>query len=101
MARHRFEVEVPEGTHLSFSRKDDGGFSALLRDKNNDLVDHAVLYPIDDEDRGYDYSYTPPPEPPVEPLTEEELELLVQALAVAVGFVAVAVKEAAPHVKAW
>ena len=45
MPREKMWVDYPDGTHLSQSRQDPGGFSTLARDdKTNSLTTHATLY---------------------------------------------------------
>lgn len=45
MPRKKMWVDYPDGTHLSQSRQDPGGFSTLARDdKTNSLTTHATLY---------------------------------------------------------
>lgn len=104
MAREKFDVEVPEGTHLGFSRDTDGAYRAhLFDDKTNELVGHAELFgPAEDEhvssatDAGpvyinvdYGQSHS----------QEDEAEDLLGALAV-LGII-VAAQRAAPHLKRW
>ncbi|MFE0654401.1 hypothetical protein ACFVZH_38300 [Streptomyces sp. NPDC059534] len=48
MIRELMLVVRPAGTHLSQSSTP-GGSSALVRDDDNVLVTHSVLYPADDE----------------------------------------------------
>jgi hypothetical protein len=48
MIRDLMVVERPTGTHLSQSSTP-GGNSALVRNDDNTLVTHALLYPADDE----------------------------------------------------
>lgn len=107
MPRERFDVEVPEGTHLGASRDTDGAYRAhLFDDDTNGLVGHAELFdPVKDE-----------AEPPSDPspvfvyiddgrATEaqarepSEVEKLLGNLLL-LG-VLVAVEKAKPHVKAW
>lgn len=51
MPREKMWVDYPDGTHLSQSRQEAGGFSHLVRDdKTNSLTTHATLHPIIDDD---------------------------------------------------
>lgn len=51
MAKKRFDVEVPDGQHLGFSRDTDGAYRAhLFDDETNDLVGHAELFEPEDDD---------------------------------------------------
>lgn len=57
MPREKMWVDYPDGTHLSQSRQEAGGFSHLVRDdKTNSLTTHATLHPIIDDDTGFDLS---------------------------------------------
>lgn len=57
MPREKMWVDYPDGTHLSQSRQDPGGFSTLARDdKTNSLTTHATLHPITGKDTGFDPS---------------------------------------------
>ncbi len=100
MTRYRFDVEVPEGTHLSFSRKGGGGMSALLRDdETNRIVDHAVLLEPDDDDEqfGFDSSQdksSPDDTSPRSTSDEERAEFVANVLILLA-------QACAPHVKAW
>ena len=50
MPREKMWVDYPDGTHLSQSRQDPGGFSTLARDDaTNNLTGHATLYSITDD----------------------------------------------------
>jgi len=83
MVKKRFDVEVPDGQHLGFSRDNDGARRAHLFDnETNHLVGHAELFDPDEE-------------------ADEEADL--EALAGALGaMVALAViVAAAPHIKGW
>lgn len=85
MPREKMWVDYPDGTHLSQSREESGGFSALARDdETNALVDHATLYPDTDDDDD----------------AELDLSHLVMLIGGAAALGAAAVK-VAPHVKAW
>ena len=47
MAMKRFDVEVPDGQHLGYSRGTDGAFRAhLFRDDTNGLAGHAELFEV-------------------------------------------------------
>lgn len=51
MPREKMWVDYPDGTHLSQSCQDPGGFSTLARDdETNSLTTHATLYSIIDDD---------------------------------------------------
>ena len=51
MPSEKMRVDYPDGTHLSRSHQDPGGFSALARDDETDaLVAHATLHPDTDDD---------------------------------------------------
>jgi hypothetical protein len=51
VARKRFDVEVPDGQHLGFSRDTVGARRAhLFDDENNDLVGHAELFAPDEDE---------------------------------------------------
>lgn len=51
MPREKMWVDYPDGTHLSQSRQEAGGFSHLVRDdKTNSLTTHATLHPIAGKD---------------------------------------------------
>ena len=54
MPSEKMRVDYPDGTHLSRSRQDPGGFSTLARDdETNSLTTHATLYPVaEDDDAG-------------------------------------------------
>ena len=57
MPREKMWVDYPDGTHLSQSRQEAGGFSHLVRDdKTNSLTTHATLHPITDKGTGFDLS---------------------------------------------
>lgn len=57
MPREKMWVDYPDGTHLSQSRQEAGGFSHLVRDdKTNSLTTHATLHPVTDKDTGFDLS---------------------------------------------
>ena len=104
--RKRFDVEVPDGQHLGFSRDTDGAYRAhLFSDESNDLVGHAELFEPDEDkadssDGGYVYG--PDPSATERPeLTAEEVAAALEALlGLAVVVTSLAI-EAAPHVKRW
>lgn len=86
MPREKMWVDYPDGTHLSQSRQDPGGFSALARDDATDaLVDHATLHPIIDDD------------------TESDLSRFVLVGGAALGGIALgaAAVKVTPHVISW
>ncbi|MFF7969426.1 hypothetical protein ACFZC3_29270 [Streptomyces sp. NPDC007903] len=49
MVREKMIVEYPADTRLSQSSTTPGGRSGLLRDEDNHLAGHSVLYPADDD----------------------------------------------------
>lgn len=49
MVREKMIVEYPADTRLSRSSTTPGGLNGLLRDEDNHLADHGVLYPADDD----------------------------------------------------
>lgn len=58
MPREKMWVDYPDGTHLSQSRQEAGGFSHLVRDdKTNSLTTHATLHPITGKDTESDLSH--------------------------------------------
>jgi len=51
MPKQRFDVDVPEGHHLGYSRGTDGARRAhLFRDDTNELAGHAELFAVDDDE---------------------------------------------------
>lgn len=106
MAKKRFDVEVPDGQHLGFSRDTDGAYRAhLFDDETNGLVGHAELFEPDGDDEdslNSQYVYVSVSEAREDrELTAEEI---AQALAdlIRLGIVVAALAaEAAPHVKSW
>lgn len=106
MPRERFDVEVPDGTHLGVSRDTDGAYRAhLFDDDTNELVGHAELFTPPEHDE-------PQPEPsPVfvylddgyrsetEAREPSETEKILGQLLL-LGIV-VAVEKAKPHVLRW
>jgi hypothetical protein len=107
MPRERFDVEVPEGTHLGVSRDTDGAYRAhLFDDDTNGLVGHAELFQPAEDEAGppedpspvyvyitdHDYAEEQDREP-------SETERLVAALLLLGALKAV--EKAAPHVKQW
>ena len=57
MPREKMWVDYPDGTHLSQSRQDPGGFSTLARDDGtNSLTPLATLHPITDDEAEFDLS---------------------------------------------
>lgn len=64
MPKQRFDVEVPEGHHLGYSRGTDGARRAhLFRDHTNELAGHAELFAVAEDD-GCDYFASPVSEAP-------------------------------------
>lgn len=106
MARKNFDVEVPDGQHLGFSRDTDGAYRAHLFDnETNDLVGHAELFETDEDSAREPYvEYVYVSEPASgerRELTDDELAELLGAL-VGLGIIVAAfAAEAAPHVKKW
>ncbi|MEV8407449.1 hypothetical protein AB0R12_17015 [Streptomyces niveus] len=86
MVREKMIVEYPADTHLSQSSTTPGGRNGLLRDEDNQLVGHSVLYPADDD-----------------VLTRAEAKathrLAVAGAAVAGAALTYAAVKAAPHVR--
>lgn len=104
MAKRAFDVEIPDGQHLAFSRDTDGAFRAQLRDdETNKLVGHAELFEREDDEA--DWAYVPPayqPDPPVwDRLTPEEREQAAEALVDVVIILAAVAVKLAPHVHKW
>ena len=102
--RKRFDVEVPDGQHLGFSRDTEGAYRAhLFNDEGNDLAGHAELFEPDDADPsdvndeyGADSRAAEDHQ-----LTDEELaEALAALISLAIIVASLAV-EAAPHVARW
>lgn len=99
--KENFDVEVPEGTHLGFSRDTDGAHRAhLFDDETNELVGHAELFKSAED------------QPVAEPVymnvdndrsssqeDETQVEDVLGALAV-LGII-LAAQRAAPHLKRW
>ncbi|WP_405474217.1 hypothetical protein [Paenarthrobacter ilicis] len=106
MAKKNFDVEVPDGQHLGFSRDTDGAYRAHLFDnETNGLVGHAELFETDWDSARQPYvEYVDVSEPASgerRELTDDELAELLGAL-VGLGIIVAAVAvETAPHVKKW
>jgi hypothetical protein len=100
MARENFDVEVPEGTHLAFSRDTDGAYRAHLFDESNRLVGHAELFePHGDgceADPGYPYVNVDRAAS-----QDDESDLAEVLAALLVLGVVVAAQKAAPHLRKW
>lgn len=106
MARENFDVEVPEGSHLGFSRDTDGAYRAhLFDDETNELVGHAELF---EPDANSDAGSTMAPDPVFIYVDNErsdsraddtEVQDVLAALAL-LGII-VAAQKAAPHLKRW
>ncbi len=101
MAREAFDVEVPSGTHLGFSRDSDGAYRAhLFDDGTNQLVGHAELFRREDAggasnfDSGYD-------EDPSETWSKEDEELADAVAGLVLVGIIIAAQAAAPHVRRW
>ncbi|NTW39432.1 MAG: hypothetical protein HGA44_06015 [Cellulomonadaceae bacterium] len=104
MVRRRFDVEVPDGQHLGFSRDTDGAYRGhLFDDATNRLVGHAdLLEPEEDEWDSDAYPYgSGSPDPEARELTPEEIAQALEALAILVLVVASIASAAAPHVRRW
>ncbi len=106
MARQRFDVEVPDGQHLGFSRDTDGALRAhLFDDETNGLVGHAELFAPGDDDM--DWLNPPCTHSPDggaagnRELTPEESEAIEALVRLGIIVAALAVKAAAPHVARW
>lgn len=107
MPRENFDVEVPDGTHLGFSRDTDGAYRAhLFDDDTNELVGHAELFEPERHHAGSQAN----PDPVYIYVTENgasdgraqertKAEDLLGNLIV-LG-VLVAFEKATPHVKKW
>lgn len=104
MARKNVDVEIPDGTHLGFSRDSaDARRAHLFDDETNELVGHAELFePANDEHVG--------PVPYAEPVyiyvngdrSNEQDDELAEALRALVRLgIIVAAEKAAPHLKRW
>lgn len=105
MVTRRFDVEVPDGQHLGFSRDTDGAYRAhLFDDHTNRLVGHAELRDPDEDESewsgtyGYESSST---KAEARELTPEEIAQALEALAALVLVVASLASAAAPHVRRW
>lgn len=106
MARKRFDVEIPDGQHLGFSRDTDGAYRAhLFDDETNDLVGHAELFEggTDETQAPHvEYIYVSDSEPSRgHDLTDEELEETIEALLNLALIVTTLAIKAAPHVAGW
>lgn len=115
MVRKRYDVEVPEGTHLGWSRDANGGHRAhLFDDETGRLVGHAELFESQRDDYGapgaggqyysdypgqYHNAYQS------RPLTDYEREQIEQIAELLVSLVAFgilkAVEHLAPRLKRW
>lgn len=99
MVRRTFDVEIPDGQHLGFSRGTDGAYRAhLFDDETNELTGHAELFETD-EAFTQDAQYADAPHSAA--LTDEELAEALEALARLVLIVATLASAAAPHVRSW
>jgi hypothetical protein len=108
MVREKMWVERPAGTHLSDARTPGGGHSPLVRDdETNELLTHARLIPVADDDEDEMRDWTDPP--PVllwddhdDASDSEDLSPLaaVVGLLALVG-TAYAVEKLAPHATRW
>ncbi|GEM_PF-2076565 len=102
MVTRRFDVEVPDGQHLGFSRDTNGAYRAhLFDDETNRLVGHAELTePPEHESEAYSYGSSSQ-QSEVRELTPEEIAQALEALAALVLVVASLASTAAPHVRRW
>lgn len=103
MTRKKFDVEVPDGQHLGFSRDTNGAYRAhLFDDETNDLVGHAELFEPDEDDAdspNIEYVYVSDSATTEGgQLTDEERDEAIAAL-ISLGIIVAAA--AAPHVKKW
>lgn len=101
MARENFDVEIPAGTHLGFSRDTGGAYRAhLFDDATNELVGHAELFePESDGHRSeQEYVYVNSHQSAAR---EDETELADALSALALLGIIVAAQKATPHVKEW
>lgn len=106
MVRKRFDVEIPDGQHLGFSRDTDGAYRAhLFDDETNDLVGHAELFERDAEETQtpiFEYIHVSDSAPMNgQELTDEELEEGLEALLSLAIIAAMLAVKAAPHVTSW
>jgi hypothetical protein len=103
MTRQKFDVEVPDGQHLGFSRDTDGAYRAHLFDnETNDLVGHAELFEPDEDIPNIQYVYVSDSGATEgRELTEEELAEALEALVGLAILVATLAAAAAPHVRRW
>jgi hypothetical protein len=101
MARENFDVDVPDGTHLGFSRDTDGAYRAhLFDDETNELVGHAELFePEADDHASADPGYVYVNNDSSSREDEAEWSEILGALAL-LGVI-VGAQKAAPHVKQW
>lgn len=106
MATKRFDVEIPDGQHLGFSRDTDGAYRAhLFDDETNGLVGHAELFERESEESQaptveYLYMSDSPPAKAHE-LTDEEVDEALEALIGLAVIAAMLAVKAAPHVATW
>ncbi|MBB2923199.1 hypothetical protein [Cellulomonas cellasea] len=105
MVTRRFDVEVPDGQHLGFSRDTDGAYRAhLFDDDTNRLVGHAELVEPDEDEPEWSGTYphgASSEEPEARELTPEEIAQALEGLAMVALVVASLATEAAPHVRRW
>jgi hypothetical protein len=104
--RENFDVEVPEGTHLGFSRGTDGAYRAhLFDDETNALVGHAELFePAEGEYVGSVMDAQPVyinVDNDRSSSQEDKAQLQDVLGALAVLGIIVAAQRAAPHLKRW
>jgi len=108
VARQRFDVEVPDGQHLGFSRDTTGARRAhLFDDETNDLVGHAELFELDEagafspNSEYMDLAYPEAAQAAPRPLSEAQREL-AEVLGIFMAEVIIEAAEAtASHVSRW
>lgn len=97
MPKQRFDVEVPVGYHLGYSRGTDGARRAhLFRDDTNELAGHAELFPVD-EDEGFP---APGVRYPLEPYPSEAFQRLPASYRLAEDVVNAFFEWLTPHAEA-
>lgn len=106
MEKKRFDVEIPDGQHLGFSRDTDGAYRAhLFDDETNGLVGHAELFEVQEDATESPYVQhvyvSDSTGTKTSELTDEELEELLRGLVSLAIIVATFAAAAAPQVKNW
>jgi hypothetical protein len=98
--RKRFDVEIPDGQRLGFSRDTDGAYRAHLFDvETNDLVGHAELFEPDEEPSSPSIEYVYVPSSGA--AEEGSHQLSAEELAELIDLVIRAAVAAAPHIRKW